>query len=175
MVNTALLKNELAISIFKILMAIVALAASAQISIPLQPVPITMQTAIVMVIGLTYSPVSAFFATSAYICLGAFGAPIFQGFQAGIDGGPSIGYLMGFIPSAVATSYMRQIFGDSVIKTFIYSVMGTAIIFICGIYWLCNFMDFNTALYEGCFIFIPTGFLKILFVTATISYIRKSA
>lgn len=175
MVKTSLLKNELAISIFKFLMAIVALAASAQISIPLNPVPITMQTAVVMIIGLTYSPVSAFFATASYICLGAFGAPIFQDFQAGIDGGPTFGYLMGFIPSAVATSYIRQIFGDSLIKTFLYSVIGTAIIFICGIYWLCNFIDFKTAIYDGCFIFIPTGFLKILFVTATISYIRKAS
>lgn len=175
MVKTSLLKNELAISIFKILMAIVALSASAQISIPLKPVPMTMQTAVVMIIGLTYSPIYAFFATAFYICLGAFGAPIFQDFQSGIDGGPSFGYLIGFIPSAVVTAYMRQIFGDSFIKTFIYSIIGTTIIFICGIYWLCNFMDFTTALYDGCFIFIPTGLLKILFVTASISYIRKDA
>lgn len=174
MIKTAIFKNELAISIIKVVLAIVALAASAQISIPLKPVPVTMHTAIVMIIGLTYSPRLAFFSTALYICVGALGAPIFQNFQSGIDGGPSFGYLMGFIPSAVAMSYMRQFFGDGVIKAFIYSVIGTAIIFIFGISWLCNFLDFKTALYDGCLIFIPTGILKILFVTATVSYLRKS-
>lgn len=174
MIKTAVLKNELTIRALKVLLAIVALAASAQISIPFKPVPVTMHTAIVMVIGLTYSPRLAFFSTALYICIGALGAPVFQSFQSGIDGGPTFGYLIAFIPSAVTMACIRQSFGDSLIKTFIYSVIGTAIIFIFGISWLCNFLDFKTALYDGCFIFIPTGILKILFVTATISYIRKS-
>lgn len=175
MIKTISVKSELTIAVFKIFMAIVALFASAQISIPLNPVPITMQTAIVMIIGLTYSPSLAFFSTTLYIMIGAFGAPIFQDFQSGINGGPSCGYLLGFIPAAFAIAYMRKIFGDSIIKTFLYSVLGTSIIFLCGIYWLSNFVDFKTALYDGCLIFIPTGLIKILFVTASVSYIRRQA
>ncbi len=167
--------TQASINLITIILAIFALSASAQLTIPLKPIPVTLQTTIVMIIGLSYTPSIAFSSTIGYILLGSIGAPIFTNFDSGIAKimGPSGGYMMGFIFAATSMSYLRQLYGDSLVKIFLYSTLGTIIIYLCGITWLSYFIDSKVAIYEGCIKFIPSGIIKIGLVVAIMGYLRK--
>lgn len=168
-------ENTTIINIATVMLAIFALAASAQLTIPLKPVPVTLQTAIVMIIGLSYTPSIALASTVGYIFIGMIGAPVFTNFDSGITKimGPSGGYIIGFIFAATSMSYLRKSYGDSLLKTSLYSILGTSIIYLCGITWLSHFIDFQIAIYEGCIKFIPTGIMKIGLVVAIMSSLRQ--
>ncbi len=78
------------------------LAAGAWISVPFYPVPMTMQTLAVLVVGGLMGPRLGVAAVAGYLALGLTGLPLFHG---GIGGaavlaGPTGGYLMGFVPAA---------------------------------------------------------------------------
>ena len=90
------------ISLFKKLVLLFAgvavLAISAHIKVPFYPVPITMQTLVVMLIGFTYGIRLGSSTVLVYLALGAIGAPVFAG-GAGLAymSGPTGGYLFGFL------------------------------------------------------------------------------
>jgi biotin transport system substrate-specific component len=78
------------------------LAASAWLSVPFYPVPLTMQTLAVLLVGGMLGPVSGASAVAGYLALGAMGAPVFHNGLGGILvlAGPTGGYLVGFLPAA---------------------------------------------------------------------------
>ncbi|MDH5749223.1 MAG: biotin transporter BioY, partial [Rhodospirillales bacterium] len=81
------------------------LILSAKISIPFWPVPMTMQTFAVLVIGMAYGPRLGLATVLLYLAEGAFGMPVFAGTpEKGIGlaymMGPTGGYLVGFAVSA---------------------------------------------------------------------------
>ncbi|MGL4859067.1 MAG: biotin transporter BioY, partial [Enterobacteriaceae bacterium] len=82
-----------------ILTGVLLLFVMSQISIPLQPVPVTLQTVAVMLIGLTWQRAAAIKTVSVYLLLGAMGMPLFADFSAGygVFMGPTGGYLAGFL------------------------------------------------------------------------------
>ncbi len=85
------------------------LAASAQISIPIGAVPITLQVFIVLLAGLLLPPRGAFAAVAVYILLGAVGLPVFAGGLGGVGVlvGPTGGYLWGFALGATVVALAR--------------------------------------------------------------------
>jgi biotin transport system substrate-specific component len=78
------------------------LTASAWISIPFYPVPITMQTLAVLLVGGVLGPRLGVASVVGYIALGLMGAPVFHNGLGGpaLLAGPTGGYLMGFVPAA---------------------------------------------------------------------------
>lgn len=74
----------------------------------------------------------------AYLAEGAFGLPVFTGIPAkGIGlaymAGPTGGYLVGFLFSAMTVGYLAEKgFDRSVVSTLLAMLLGTAIIFFCG-------------------------------------------
>ena len=78
------------------------LAASAWISVPFYPVPMTMQTLAVLLVGGLLGPRLGVASVVGYLVLGLAGAPIFHGGLGGavIVAGPTGGYLAGFVPAA---------------------------------------------------------------------------
>lgn len=83
-------------------------AAAGAIPIPGTPVPITLQTFVLMVAGLSLSPHEAFGAVATYLMAGAAGLPVFAG-GASVTAlfGPSAGFLIGFLPGIVITALLR--------------------------------------------------------------------
>ena len=78
------------------------LTISAKIKIPFYPVPMTMQTFMVLLLGITLGPKIGFLTTSLYLFEGIFGLPVFAGTpEKGIGlvyfTGPTMGYLIGFL------------------------------------------------------------------------------
>lgn len=75
------------------------LAVSAQVMLPLGPVPFTLQTLVLAMVPAVLDPATSVFTVLAYVVLGAVGLPVFAGFNGGIGAlaGPTGGFLWGFV------------------------------------------------------------------------------
>ena len=114
------------------------LTISAKVQIPFYPVPMTMQTLVVLLIGMTYGPYLAAVTISLYIIQGVLGFPVFAG-GGGITYiiGPTGGYIIGFLISATFLGLLASRgWGKTWKTTAISMIAGVFIIFLSGITWL---------------------------------------
>lgn len=170
-----LLKSSLQSSSIQTVLGVMLLFACSQILIPLKPVPITLQTLAVMLIGLTYKPRQAFEVVFAYLLLGAAGMPVFAKFSGGYVSlfGPTGGYFAGFLVAAPLTAWVFSKFPQKTWGTIFAScIVGQAIIYILGISWLTKFVGFELAVKTGILPFILPGIVKTLILTSLIRAVR---
>lgn len=160
----------------KIALGVFLLALSAQIQIPLHPVPITLHTVAVMVIGLTYAPHQSLITVLSYAVLGAAGWPFFAGYGAGLTKilGPTGGYIIGFIPAAYVMSVLYQKLNQSKwISAFVTCLVGSLFIYSFGIAWLSTFVGFQKAVIVGLVPFILPGLVKIGILSSAMKYLKR--
>ena len=141
------------------------LAVSAQFKIPLYPVPVTGQTLVVLLIGMTYGPRLGGITIAAYLFEGALGLPVFAGGAAGVAVlmGPTAGYLFGFLLAAIAMGYLAERgMGRTVVSTIAAMVIGNCVIYLCGALWLANFIGFGQAIAAGVSPFLYGDALKLI-------------
>ena len=147
------------------------LAISSKVQIPLTPVPVTLQTLVLLVMSMFLGWRGAVGATSLYLFQGAIGLPVFAhggGFI--ILFGPTGGYLFGFLIASLIVGYLAEKGWDkSVVLTFTSMTIGTLIIYLCGVIWLSYLKDLNTALVFGLLPFITPDILKICLGTCLVS------
>lgn len=146
-----------------------------QISIPLKPVAITLQTVGVMLLGLRFERKAAIQAVLFYIVLGSLGMPIFTNFQGGIAKlmGPSGGYLIGFLFSIDVMTRIRPLLNpNNIFHLALNALIGTIIIYACGVLWLSHLIGFKAAIYGGLLPFILPGLVKILLLSGILRYLR---
>ena len=147
------------------------LAISSKVQIPLTPVPVTLQTLVLLVMSMFLGWRGALGATSLYLFQGAIGLPVFAhggGFV--ILFGPTGGYLFGFLIASLVVGYLAEKGWDkSVILTFTSMTIGTLIIYLFGVIWLSYLKDLNTALVFGLLPFITPDILKICLGTCLVS------
>tara|TARA_B100000524_G_scaffold343748_1_gene240197 strand:- start:335 stop:925 length:591 start_codon:yes stop_codon:yes gene_type:complete len=147
------------------------LAISSKVQIPLTPVPVTLQTLVLLVMSMFLGWRGAVGATSLYLFQGAIGLPVFAhggGFI--ILFGPTGGYLFGFLIASLVVGYLAEKGWDkSVILTFTSMTIGTLIIYLFGVIWLSYLKDLNTALVFGLLPFITPDILKICLGTCLVS------
>lgn len=160
----------------KILLGIFLMFFCSQVSIPLEPVPVTLQTVGVLIIGLTYNKKDAIFAMGGYLLLGAIGAPVFAGFSGGLAKFflSTGGYLVGMLVSVYVMTSLREKYGnDSVLKLMAYSILGLAIIYALGISWLAHLIGMEKAIQFGLLPFIVPGMVKCLFTASSIRILKN--
>ena len=149
----------------------------AQISIPLQPVPITLQTVGVMLVGITFPRKIAIQSILSYLALGAIGFPVFANFSGGyaVFLGPTAGYLAGFLVSILVMTYIasKQKKSRSAVSVFINCLVGTATVFVFGILGLLPFMNLSHAIQVGLVPFILPGLIKIVFLTVSLKCLSQ--
>ena len=141
------------------------LAASAQFKIPIYPVPVTGQTLVVLLIGMTYGPRLGGMTMAAYLFEGAIGLPVFAGGAAGMAVlvGPTGGYLFGFFVAGVAIGYLAELgMGRTIASTIVAMIIGNCIIYLCGALWLANFIGFDQAISAGILPFLYGDALKLI-------------
>ena len=141
------------------------LAVSAQFKIPLYPVPVTGQTLVVLLIGMTYGPRLGGITIAAYLFEGALGLPVFAGGAAGVAVlmGPTAGYLFGFLLAATAMGFLAERgIGRTVVSTIAAMVIGNCVIYLCGALWLANFIGFGQAIAAGVLPFLYGDALKLV-------------
>ena len=127
----------------------VLLAVSAKVQIPFWPVPMTMQTFVVLVIGMAYGARLGAATVGLYLAQGAIGLPVFAtGSGLGYMVGPTGGYLAGFLMASYAIGYLASLGWDrSMAKTLAAMLVCTLLIFTPGILWLSSFIgDFKSLL-----------------------------
>lgn len=86
------------------------IALSAQASVPMWPVPMTLQTLAITIIGLTYGSRLAALTVLAYLAEGAMGLPVFANASGGIAPlmGPTAGFLWGFVGMAWLSGWLVE-------------------------------------------------------------------
>ena len=141
------------------------LAISAQFKIPLYPVPITGQTLVVLLIGMTFWARLGGITMAAYLFEGALGLPVFAGGASGIATlmGPTGGYLFGFLLASVAMGYLAERgMGRTAVSTVVAMIIGNCVIYVCGALWLSNFIGFGQAIAGGVLPFLYGDTLKLI-------------
>lgn len=140
------------------------LFVASQLSIPLKPVPITLQTIGVMLIGLTFERSLAILSVSTYLFLGAIGVPVFANHAAGLQCllGLTGGYLWGFLTAVMLMTTLRRYLENNIFLVMLNCIAGTVVILMFGVFWLAYSIGFKTALEVGLYPFIFTGAIKIL-------------
>ncbi len=119
-----------------------ALWVSAKIQVPFYPVPITMQTFVVLAIGMGFGARLGAATVGLYLLQGLAGLPVFAGTpEKGIGLaymiGPTGGYLLGFVLAAAVVGYLAERgFDRNVFTTAIAMFVGNVVIYVPGLLWL---------------------------------------
>lgn len=143
--------------------ALTGAAAQLEIRLPWTPVPITGQTFAVLLSGAVLGPRRAFIAQVVYLLSGIMGAPVFSGGAAGPQqiAGPTGGYLMAFPIAAAVTGFLASRGWDRKFFTMAAAMLlGSGVIFACGLAWLSRFMPAPALLAAGLTPFIPGDLVK---------------
>ena len=162
-----------------ILFGTLLLAVSSKIQVPFWPVPMTMQTFIVFIIGMSFGWKLAFSTLIAYLVEGALGLPVFaKGGGLLYLMGPTAGYLYGMtIAAGVIGFFAERGYNKSYIKSLISLMIGTIIIFVLGVGYLGSVIGYDKALAGGLYPFIPSEFFKIglavILIPSITRYINK--
>jgi len=144
----------------------VAVLAQVKIPLPFTPVPLTGQTFAVLLIGATLGSKRGAASMLLYFALGAFGLPVFAGGASGLAylSGATFGYLIGFVMAAYIIGLLAERGLERNVRTsLIPFVVGTVIIYVCGIAWLALILgSFNQAITAGLLPFLLGDAVKLL-------------
>ncbi len=156
----------------------VSLALLSQVSIPLQPVPVTLQVLGVLLLGCTLGPWFGAMAVVEYLLLGLLGAPVFSGAGSGpaFLFGPHGGYLLAFPLAAGVSGLLYQHCNSDgrfwrVLSACGAGFTGVAVIYLGGWAWLTGPYHLGAlpALAVGVTPFILLDFVKAIVVALTMS------
>lgn len=142
----------------------IALTISAHVKIPFYPVPVTMQTLVVLLIGMSYGPRLGAVTIAAYLAQGAMGLPVFAS-GAGLlyMAGPTGGYLAGFLAASVVMGALAQRgWGKTAASTALAMIIGNLVIYALGVAWLANLFGMSVAINAGVLPFLYGDALKIV-------------
>lgn len=159
-------------TVILIAVAVAALAISAQIKIPFYPVPVTMQTLVVLLVGMSYGLRLGAASLASYLVLGAMGAPVFaSGAGLAYMVGPTGGYLAGFFVSAVIMGMLAERgWSQRVFLVAGAMIIGHATIYLMGAGWLSTFIGFEKAVAAGVLPFLYGDLLKLVIAAAGLPF-----
>ena len=150
--------------------------ASAKVSVPFWPVPITLQTFAVLLIGLSFGARLATATLALYLCQGAMGLPVFQGTPEKGVGliymmGPTGGYLLGFLLAAALAGWLADRgAGRRIVPAIGAALIATALIYLPGVLWLGSVVGWDKPVLElGLYPFILADVLKALLAALIVS------
>ena len=176
-----LIKQNSQIQIIKSLLVIflgsVLLAISAKIKIPFYPVPMTMQTFVVLFLGISFGYKIAIATVSLYLIEGILGLPVFsnspeRGIGLAYFTGPTMGYLIGFLTACFLASYIKV--SDNYFIVITKLVVSVSSIYILGILWLGTLIGWDKPIFElGVAPFLIAEVFKIALLTILIKKILK--
>ncbi len=156
------------------------LAVSAKVQIPFFPVPMTMQTFVVLFLGFVLGARLGGLTVLVYLAEGAAGVPVFAGTpEKGIGlaymAGPTGGYLLGFLLAAVLTGALAERGWDrSLGWAALASVLGIAAVYIPGLIWLGTLVGWDKpVLALGLWPFLPAEGLKIALLACLLPLIWR--
>jgi biotin transport system substrate-specific component len=141
------------------------LAVSAQIAVPMAPVPVTMQSLAVLGLGVVLGSRLGAAAVLAYLAEGASGLPVFAGLSGGVAhlAGPTAGYLVSFVPAAWLSGRLSQTgWGQTAGGSFMVYILGHALILGAGAAYLSAWAGVEQAVALGVTPFLAGSVVKSL-------------
>ena len=164
-------------NLFLAILGTILLAVSAKIKIPFWPVPMTMQTFVVLLLGVVYGWKLGLFTVSLYLLEGIAGLPVFAGTpEKGLGliyfTGPTMGYLIGFLVAVSLTGVFA--FDNNFFKNFIKLIFSVSFIYILGLIWLGSLIGWDKPIFKlGAQPFLLAELFKVLILTVLIPKILK--
>lgn len=152
-----------------------AIAASAQIQVPLYPVPMTLQSLVVLLVGAAYGWRLGAATVLLYLAEGVAGMPVFAGFAAGpmALAGPTGGFLLGFVPAAALAGWLASRgWTETIWRSGAMFLAGHAVLFVGGIAWLGMLIGFDRAIAVGLLPFLPGSVVKIALGASLLAALR---
>lgn len=147
------------------------IAASSQIQVPFYPVPMTMQTFAVLLVGAVGGRRLGAETVSLYLAEAAIGLPFLAGGAGGLHhfAGPTAGYLYGYVVAAYVVGWLVERGAARNLITLVGSLLlGDAILFALGALWLGYLFNANVAWTAGVLPFLLGDAAKIALVASTV-------
>ena len=163
--------------LFIALIGSIILAISSKIKIPFYPVPMTMQTLIVLMIGIGFGWKLGVATVALYLFEGIIGLPVFSGSpEKGVGlvyfTGPTMGYLLGFLVTAYISG--KFIYNNNIVSTFLKLFFATSLIYVLGMTWLGILIGWDKPIFQlGAQPFLLAELFKILIATISVNQIKK--
>ncbi len=154
-----------------------ALAVSAKAQVPFYPVPMTLQTLVVLAIGAAFGARFAAATVALYLTEGLMGLQVFAGASAGpaYMAGPTGGYLAGFLVAAALVGWLAERGWDrSLGRLLAAMVVGHFVIFACGFAWLAALIGPQDAWIGGVAPFFAATIVKTLLAWAVVAAAWRS-
>ena len=162
-------QSQIIKSLIVIFLGSVILAISSKIKIPFYPVPMTMQTFVVLFLGISFGYKIALATISLYLLEGIVGLPVFSNSpERGIGlvyfTGPTMGYLIGFLSASFLASYIKS--NDNYLLIFYKLILSVSTIYIFGVLWLGILIGWDKPIIElGVWPFLFAECFKIALLT----------
>tara|TARA_B100000686_G_scaffold11965_1_gene11694 strand:+ start:908 stop:1459 length:552 start_codon:yes stop_codon:yes gene_type:complete len=161
--------NRLIKSLMIVIFGSILLTISAKIKIPFYPVPMTMQTFVVLFLGISFGYKIGVASVLLYLVEGIVGLPVFSNSPEKGTGiiyfvGPTMGYLIGFIFASFIAGRLK--FNTNIFVTFIKLTLTTSVIYILGVLWLGTIIGWDKPIFQlGVFPFLVAELFKVLLLT----------
>ena len=152
-------------SILIIFIGSIVLTISSKIKIPFYPVPMTMQTFVVIFLGISFGYKVGLTTIGLYLLEGIVGLPVFSNSpERGVGivyfTGPTMGYLIGFFSACYIASFIKS--SDSYFQIFYKLILSVSTIYILGVLWLGYLIGWDKPIMElGVTPFLLAEFFKI--------------
>ena len=155
----------------------ILLTISSKIKIPFYPVPMTMQTFVVLFLGMSFGYKIGLATVSLYLVEGIIGLPVFSNSpEKGVGlvyfTGPTMGYLIGFLFATFLAGYFN--FKGNILNNFIKLLISVSTIYILGIFWLGTLIGWDKPIIQlGVTPFLLAELFKIIILTLLAKKIIK--
>ncbi len=162
-------QSQIIKSLLVIFFGSIILAISAKIKIPFYPVPMTMQTFVVLFLGISFGYKIAIATVGLYLIEGIAGIPVFSNSpERGVGliyfTGPTMGYLIGFMSACFLASFIT--IKDNYFMILSKLILSVSTIYILGVVWLGILIGWDKPLVQlGVTPFLLAEFIKIALLT----------
>ena len=167
-----------ALKIFTLIfLGTIALTISAKIKIPFYPVPMTMQTFIVLFLGMAFGYKIGLATVGVYLFEGIIGIPVFSNSpEKGIGliyfTGPTMGYLIGFLSAVFFVGYLNL--KNNIFLIFIKLIFSVSTIYLLGVLWLGTLIGWDKPVLQlGVTPFLLAELFKVCLLTLLAKKIIK--
>ena len=180
-----LTQTKLIKSLVVVILGSIALTISAKIKIPFYPVPMTMQTFVVLFLGLAFGYKIGLATVTLYLLEGIFGLPVFAGTpEKGIGliyfTGPTMGYLIGFLLAVYSAGIHKDLINFTNYKyinaltVFSGLIVSVSFIYILGLLWLGYLIGWDKPIFKlGAQPFLLAELFKLFLLTILYPWIIK--
>jgi len=179
--DQVIIKNKIIVKAISVslLVLFMILGAYASIRLPFYPIPITLQTLVVLTGAMLLGRNLSSLAQGIYLGLGIIGLPVFTSFGAGILwlAGPTGGYLIGFVLASFIVGILRtdKVFHSTFVMISLF-LIGDIVLFNCGMLHLFMFYNYTikNVILIGLVPFIPGEILKLSIAVGLIKTLKNS-